>query len=350
MLTFLILSLLVLLHELGHFWAARKFGVKVLEFGFGLPPKLVRLGRRGGTEYTLNWLPLGGFVRLFGEDNDMGGKSRWVRFAILVAGVSANLLVGIAMFALVYSVVGVPTLGDSRVVVSQVVEGSPADLAGITEGDVVVTLAGEEVVSSSSFVETVGAKKGEMLTMYVTPLLPDGTVGENSRQVSLIPRTDPPEGEGAIGVGVVEVPSITYDKKPWYLAPFYGVVEGVKEAYLWGVEIMRGMVQLFGGLLRGTLPAEMSGPVGVWQAGEKIQDQSGILGSIRFGAILSLNLAVFNLLPIPGLDGGRILFLLFEGVFGKKRVSKYEGLVNGAGIIFLIALLIFITFKDIAKL
>lgn len=362
MITLLLLSALVLLHELGHFLAARKFGVKVEEFGIGLPPKALTIGKRGETEYTLNWLPIGGFVRLLGEDADPGwweklnpvvrkralyGKPAWQRAIIMLSGVGMNFLVGILLFSVVYSVVGVPHTAGEQVVVTGVVPGAPADLAGVEEGSVVRRVEGEEVTTSDKFVEIVNARRGQLVTMYVAKLLPDGTVSDTSRQVSLIPRVDPPEGEGAIGVAVITYPIVSYEKKPWYVAPFYGVVEGAKEAYLWGGEIVRAMGQLIGSLVRARLPEGIAGPVGVWRVGERVQQDGGWLASLRFGAILSLNLAVFNLLPFPALDGGRLLFLGVEKILGKKRTAKYEQYVHGVGIILLIGLLIVVTWKDI---
>lgn len=362
MVILIILSLLVLLHELGHFLAARRFGVKVEEFGIGLPPKALTLGKKNGTEYSLNWLPIGGFVRLLGEDADFSlrekinpllrkrayfAKPAWQRAVILTAGVGMNLLVGIVLFSLVYSIAGVPNFRGEQVVVAEVVEGAPADLAGLKVGDVVRRVGEQEVTTSDEFVAIVNEKKGQLVSLYVTEILPDGTLADSSRQVSLVPRMDPPEGEGAMGVAVATYPVIVYEQKPWYLAPFYGVVEGVKEAYLWGGEIVRGMGQLLGSLFRGKLPEGIAGPVGVFRRGQEIQQEGGILASLRFGAILSLNLAVFNLLPFPALDGGRLLFIGVEKLLGKKRTAKYEGYVHGVGIILLIALLLVVTWQDI---
>jgi regulator of sigma E protease len=360
--TIIVLSLLILLHELGHFLTARKFGVKVEEFGIGLPPKMLTLWRRGDTAYTLNWLPLGGFVRLFGEDGDLTffeklnpfvkktsfvGKPAWQRGLILVAGIIMNFLIGIVLFSIIYSVSGVPSLHGERAVVTQVVSGSPADLADINEGDVIAAFDDEVIATSDEFVRKIGDKRGQNVRLQITALLPDGTIGESSRIVEVVPRVNPPEGEGSLGVAIATIPIVTYEHKPWYLAPIYGAVEGVKESFGWGREILRGLGSLAGHLIRGQLPDGLSGPVGVWRAGEKISESAGIMGTLRFGAILSINLAIFNLLPFPGLDGGRLLFLGLEKVIGRKRVNKYENYIHMGGVMLLILLLLVVTWRDI---
>lgn len=362
MTTILILSVLILLHELGHFLTAKKFGVRVDEFGLGLPPKALKLFRRGDTEYTLNWLPLGGFVRLFGEDGDLNlyeklnplvkqrsfvGKPAWQRGLILLAGIFMNLLLGLFIFSAIYSFSGVPRVDRNMTVVTQVVKDSPAEGAGLEEGDVVIKIGDQEITEADAFVESINDSKGKAITLQVAPIRPDGTVGDSSRQVTVIPRENPPAGEGAIGVGIATVPLVSYEKKPWFSAPYYGAIEGVKESYAWGRETIRGIAGLAGSLGKGTLPEGISGPVGVWRAGEKISESSGWLGSLRFGAILSINLAIFNLLPFPGLDGGRLLFLGLERIFGRQRVNRYENQIHTAGVILLILLLITVTWRDI---
>jgi len=355
MITFLLLSLLVLLHELGHFLAAKKFGVRVEEFGIGLPPKALTLFTRKGTEYTLNWLPIGGFVRLLGEDADLSlwekvnpllrkqalfVKPAWQRAVIMAAGVVMNFLVGILLFSVVYSVSGVPVSVGEQVVVTEVAKGSPADLAGIKAGDVVRRVAELPIASAEEFVGAVAENRGQLLTLYLAEMSADGTTPASSRQVNLIPREDPPEGEGALGVGVVDYPQIMYEKKEWYVAPLYGVVEGTKEAYGWTrymIELLLHPKQLWEGI---------GGPVKVLQIGQE-QAQNGWLAFLRFGGVISFNLAVFNLLPLPALDGGRILFLLVEKVVGKKKTAKVERFVHGAGILLLIGLLLVVTVRDL---
>ncbi len=353
--TILILSLLVLLHELGHFLVAKLFGVHVLEFGIGLPPKALKIFQRGETEYTLNWLPLGGFVRLAGEDQDPSlwdklnpvarshmffAKPAWQRALIIVAGVAVNFVIGILMFSVIYTHIGIPHLSGQQVLVSEVTKGSPAELANITAGEVVVRVNETEIVSSDQFVATVKNKKGQAITLYVAKLDANGRKSESSRVVTVIPRENPPAGEGALGVAVATVPIVSYEKKPWYTAPYYGAVEGTKEA--WGWTMM--FLQIF------SHPAELlknlSGPVKVYQVGQQAAAE-GWLTLVRFAGIISLNLGIFNLLPIPALDGGRLVMVGLEKVIGRKRVAVAEKYVNGIGMGLLILLLIGVTVKDI---
>lgn len=353
----IVLSLLVLVHELGHFWAARKFGVEVEEFGFGLPPKARTLFKKNGTEYSLNWLPLGGFVRLLGEDGDriinplkrrkaFYAQAAWKKAVILLAGVTMNFILGFLIFSLVYAFVGVPELYGERVVVVEVASGSPADIAGIEEGDVMYRVGSEEVDSVDEFIESVSNDRGVSVRFFVGTMNIDGSFSDAAREVEMIPRIDPPEGEGALGVTVAGLPEVRYSKKPWYLAPIYGVKTGFEEAYLWSKEIFIGMISMFKDMLTGNLPAGASGPVGIAKATKKAA-AGGFLVLARFVAILSINLGVFNLLPIPILDGGRLVFLGLEQTIGKNRTDKLQKYVNIVGLVFIAVLLVAVTYNDI---
>lgn len=359
----LLLSGLVLIHEIGHFLAARIFGVKVEEFGIGIPPKAKSLFYSKGTEFTLNWLPLGGFVRLKGEqrpkslkilkygkqNSNFYAKPKWQRAIILSSGVIFNLLLGIVLFSVVFSFTGVPKVVGERVVVAGVSSGSPADISGLVPGDVVVRLGDEDINDVDEFIAAINSRRGSVVRLYVGSLEQDGTISDISREVSLIPRENPPEGEGALGVSIANVEIYEYDHKPWYLAPFYGVVVGAQEAFFWGKAVVDSLVKMIVGLFSGVVPVGVSGPVGIYQISQEVQ-KSGLVAFLRFSAILSINLGIFNLLPIPALDGGRLLFLVFEKIFGVKRIVKIESWVHGIGFIFLIGLLLLVTWQDILRL
>ena len=355
-LTILILSLLVLLHELGHFLLAKLFGIKVEEFGIGLPPKALTLGKRGETEYTLNWLPIGGFVRLTGEAEDptlwqklsakirgraFFAKPAWQRVLVLLAGVTMNILVGILLFSVIYAHLGVPQYAGSQVVIASVAKGSPADLAELKTGDVVTGLA-EGVVpkTADEFVAYVGAHKGQLTTFYIASMRADGTVATSAKQVRIIPRENPPAGQGSLGVTVESLPIVTYKHLPWYQAPFYGTVEGLKEAYGWTAMFVRILSH------PKELLANVGGPVKVVQVGVQAAAE-GWVAIFRFAAIISLNLGIFNLLPVPALDGGRVMMVILEKFVGRKRVAKIEGYVNAVGMALLILLLVGVTVKDV---
>jgi regulator of sigma E protease len=355
MLTILVLSLLVLLHEFGHFIIAKLFGIHVEEFGIGLPPKALKLFKIKETEYTLNWLPIGGFVRLAGEETDptlwermnplthghmFFAKPAWQRALVIIAGVTMNFLIGILMFSAVYSKLGVPTFAGEQVMVTQVVDGSPAEVAGVVAGEVVVRVGEMDIKKADEFVNIVKESKGQMISIYLAKVDSNGLKSDSSRVIEVIPRENPPEGEGALGVGVSTVPIVTYEKKVWYEAPIYGAVEGTKEAIGWSKEFLRIFMH----------PAEllknMGGPVAVVKVGQTAAKE-GWVTMARFAGIISLNLAIFNLLPIPALDGGRLLMIVLEKIIGRKRVVKFERYANSIGMILLLALLIGMTIKDL---
>lgn len=353
--TIILLSLLVLLHELGHFLIAKLFGIHVLEFGIGLPPKALRIFKRKETEYTLNWLPIGGFVRLAGEDTDPSlwdkinplthshmffAKPAWQRALVVLAGVSMNFLIGILLFSVIYTRIGIPILNGQQVLVSQVAKGSPAELAEMRAGEVIVRVGDSTITTAEQFIEQVKDKRGQLISIYVAKLDESGRTSESERVIQVIPRENPPAGEGALGVGVSTVPIVTYEKKSWYSAPIYGAIEGTKEALGWSREFGRIFMH------PKELMKNLSGPVAVVKVGNQAA-KDGLLSLLRFTGIISMNLAIFNLLPVPALDGGRLLMIGLEKIVGRKRVAKVEGYVNTAGMLLLILLLVFVTIKDI---
>jgi regulator of sigma E protease len=355
MTTIILLSLLILLHELGHYLVAKLIGIKVEEFGIGIPPKAIKLFTWRETEFTLNWLPLGGFVRLAGEDHDPSlweklnpflrkkmffARPPWQRVLVIVAGVVVNFVVGVLAFATIYSVLGVPKETGEQVMISNVVPNSPAAQADLVVGEVVTQINDEPITTAAAFVERIGAHKGRVVTLWVSTVTPQGARSDESRVITVTPRENPPEGEGALGVSVSTVPILTYEKLPWYQAPIAGVVEGIKEALGWS----KMFLDIF--LHPSELIKNIGGPVQVVKVGQ----QAVAMGwevTLRFVGIISLNLAIFNLLPIPALDGGRLLMVGLEKIIGRKRVAKAEQYVNAVGMGLLILLLIGVTIKDI---
>jgi len=356
MTTILVLSLLVLLHELGHFLIAKLFGIHVLEFGIGLPPKALKLFKYKETEYTLNWLPIGGFVRLAGEETpttlqlvgaSLGvgkhmffAKPAWQRALVIIAGVVMNFVIGVFCFSFIYTKMGIPKEVGKQVMVTQVSEGSPAKLANINIGEVLVKVGDEEITDSSRFIDIIKENKGKTISLYLAKVDVNGKRIDSLRQVSVIPRIEPPIGQGALGVGVASVPIFEYEKLVWYKAPFYGAIEGMKETWGWSREFLRIFMHPV------ELIKNVSGPVAVVKVGESAA-RDGWLTMVKFAGIISLNLAIFNLLPIPALDGGRLLFVGLEKIVGRKRVVKVEGYLNSIGMILLIGLMLFATIKDL---
>lgn len=342
----LVLSVLILVHEFGHFIVARKFGVWVEEFGFGLPPRII--GKKiGETLYSLNLLPFGGFVKLHGENSEEKlehprrafiRKSKKVRISIVVAGVIMNFLLAIVSFAIVYSFSGIPR-NIKNVKVVEVIAGSPAQTAGLIVGDIVKKVGKKEVAKVSEFVNLVEEGKGRKIQLTIER-------DSSETKLSVIPRENPPEGEGPLGVVITDT-EIYFP--PIYLRPFYGIYYGFKDAIFWGKSIATGLFGIIKGLFAGNLPQDVAGPVGIFAITSKVA-QYGILAVINFVGIMSINLAILNVLPFPALDGGRLLFIGIEKAIGRKILPKLESAVHTIGMIILLLLLLAITIHDIQRL
>lgn len=342
----LVLSVLILVHEAGHFFAARRAGVKVEEFGFGIPPRV--WGKKiGETVYSINLLPFGGFVRLHGEnfeeeieDKDRAflNKSKIQRTAIILAGVVMNFLLAMAAFSLVYSFSGIPRETD-KVKILEVTPASPAQEAGILEGDIVSTVGEEKIESISEFTKLIDEKKGEIVLLTVLR-------GEEEKKIRLTPRQDPPEEEGPLGV-VISSTEIYYP--PIWQRPFVGIYYGFQEAFFWAKTVLVGLADIFAGLARGVTPKEIAGPVGIYAITSEAAS-AGILTLINFVGFLSVQLAILNVIPFPALDGGRLLFIGIEALFGKKVLPRIESIIHTVGMIILLLLIFAITFYDIKRL
>lgn len=342
----LVLSILVLVHELGHFMVARRSGVLVEEFGFGIPPRIFAL-KVGETLYSLNLLPFGGFVKLHGENTQEGvgyparaflNKSKKVRVAILVAGVFMNFILAIAAFAVVYSFSGIPK-ETGKVKVVEVAPGSPAQVSGIVVGDIVKSVDGKAVTTDSEFVEMVETKKGGRISLEIER---NGEI----KKITLSPRESPPEGEGPLGVTITAT-EIYYP--PAVFRPFVGIYYGFKEALFWGGMVIAGFFKIFRDLFAGQAPKGLAGPVGIFAITSEAA-KYGILPLINFIGILSVNLAILNIIPFPALDGGRLLFVFIEGILGRKVGPKVESFIHTIGMIILILLILAITARDIQRL
>ncbi len=344
----LILSVLILVHELGHFFAARFLGIRVEEFGIGLPPKAKKLFAWNGVEFSLNWLPLGGFVRLYGEDREFGmddknaffNKPMISRLIVLLAGVTMNFILGVALFGVVYSFLGIPTQTD-RVRVVEVVQDSPAEKAGLKVDDIIskIQISNDkyQIDEVNAFIKKVNENKGKEISL----VLDDG------RELKVTPRENPPAGQGSLGVALSSMEMIQY---PWWQMPFRGVVVGMNEAVAWGKEIATNMWKLVSDIFAGKgVPKDVSGPVGIYQVTSQVY-KNGWLATLQFVGVLSVNLAILNIMPLPALDGGRIAFLGIELLVGKRRKNKIEGYVHSGGMIFLLALMALITIRDVMRL
>lgn len=350
----LMLSVLILIHELGHFLSARFFKMRVEEFGIGLPPRAIKLFKRKGTLFSLNWLPLGGFVKLYGEDMESPeqasspeaffNKPMWQRAVVLLSGVTMNFILGVIVFAVVYSYLGIPTKTD-KVIIIEVSKDSPAEMAGIVADSQVkkIIFDNKEVMFEGidGFIKQIDSLKGKELEIILASK--DGV----EKTVKIIPRISPPDGQGALGVALS---GIEMKKFPWWQTPFRGIRVGLEEAWGWGKEIAKNLGVILYNLITGKgLPKDVAGPVGIYEVSKEVY-KVGWIAVLQFMGILSINLAILNVMPFPALDGGRIVFLGVEKIIGKIRKNKIEGYVNTFGMIFLLGLMVLVTVKDVIKL
>ena len=356
----IILGILVFVHELGHFSVAKWFGVRVDEFGMGFPPRAMRLFKRGETEYTLNWIPFGGFVKIYGEDSlgedgksnpdyarSLGAKKWWQQILVLIAGVVMNVLLAWIIFtgALLS---GAPTLAsqtehpellrNAQLTVIGIAPNSPANEAGI--------VAGEAIVSASHDEATLTEFTPDAFTQFIQSTPTEGTVmlelakGSTTREIAVTPVTTINPGTQAIGVSIDRVG----------IAPGLRLFPAIGQGFVATYQTVGGTFRSFGQLVTGKVSLNaLSGPVGLTQmVGDAQKVGFGYLAILT--AIISINLAVINILPFPALDGGRILVVIIEILIRRPLPSKFIGWLNGAGFIFLILLMLAVTAKDIVKL
>ena len=350
---FLSLIGLIVLHELGHFLIAKKFGVKVEEFGIGLPPRI--FGKRiGETIYSLNLLPFGAFVKISGEEDriesahSFSEKPIWQRALIILGGVVSFWFISAILLSIVFGIGAPQAISDeeavekAKVQIITVTPGSPAEIAGIKIGDTIKEFSIFNFQFSINKVKEVQEftekYKGEEVTLTIER-------GKEVFDVSLVPRAFPPEGEGAMGVGLARIAERAY---PWHLA----LKRGIESCLTTTFAVIIGLAEISGNLVQGKgLPpgAELVGPVGIGSLMIQFA-QLGINYYLQFIAIISIYLAIFNLLPIPALDGGKLLFLGIEKIRGKPVSQKVEQNITAFFFMALIALMIWVTLKDMARL
>ena len=330
-----VLSLLVLAHEIGHFVAARRVGIRVVEFGIGWPPRLISR-RVGETLYSLNLLPLGGFVRMFGEfggaePGSFMSKRPGERAIVILAGVAMNLLIAPVLFALAF-MIGEPVYTD-RIFVQEVVPETPAAAVGLRAGDRIVTINDVAITTMAQVREQIGD------TEAATPIRL--RIERSGRQVTLdvVPAFNPQIER--LAIGVVLLPEHTI-KRYW---PWEAAWRGVQRTGEVFVLIGLGVATL----VQGSEEADLLGPVGIASLTGQVA-RSGLSRLLTFTGFLSINLAIINLLPIPGLDGARFAFTVVEMVRGRPINPKREAAINFAGIVLLLTLTLLITYRDIVRL
>lgn len=368
MITFLIfiavIGVLVLVHEWGHFIMARRSGMRVDEFGFGFPPRLFGI-KKGETVYSINWIPFGGFVKILGEDGDsrdnprsFGAKPISARLKVIVAGVAMNFLFAILLLILgnffglrigLFDEEIISRARDKKIQIIQIVPGSPAEKAGLNVLDEIVGFktSGEFFYSDPVIIYTATVEEVQKFTFdhigqTLTVVLRRGTGDDDLVDKQVETRINPPQGEGSMGIVMALTGVVSY---PWYEAIWRGGYDGIILAY----NIIYSYGLLFKTLFTdGKLIGEVSGPVGI----ATITGQAARVGFsylTQFVALISVNLAVLNIVPFPALDGGRAIFILAEKFRGKPVDKRIEGFVNSFGFALLLALMIYVTIKDITK-
>lgn len=364
----LVLLILVMIHEFGHFIAAKRGKIGVEEFGFGLPPRL--WGKKiGETIYSINWLPLGGFVRLVGEDdigpidkkkhhgdvsNNFAHKSLGRRTVVVLAGVFMNLALAIVIFYIVLWATGfkviVPSLADHKFkFVNQSTKvlvfpsaGSLAEASGIKPSDAIIAAEGLSIKSADDLQKAIRSNENREIALTL-----EDTVSNKQRQVKLTPKYDENLKAAAIGVGINEFVSLNYETFP------QKVFSGFTHSY----NISEFSLKVFGGLINYAITHKdirpvsenVSGPIGIAQIISQVTAM-GFIPTLSLVGLLSLNLAIMNVLPIPALDGGRFFFLIIEAIIGRRIYPQAEKWVHSVGLALLIGLFLLVSYNDILKL
>lgn len=340
----LALGVLIFLHELGHYLTSKLFKIQVEEFGFGFPPRMLKLFRIGETDFTLNWIPFGAFVRPKGENdpNVPGGLASAPpiqRLIVLLGGPLMNLLTAVILLTVIYGRVGVPDM--SRVLITDVTANTPAQSAGMQAGDIFITANGQPITTASDLQAIVRTNLGQEMTFVLQ---------RDNQQVTIkaVPRTEYPSDQGPLGVSL----SVPYKSGTAIEALSLGASMTLyqsKELFSMPIRLIQGKVSAD--------QARFVGPKGMYdiysQARQTDEENAGsstpaaTVNTLWLLANISIALGVTNLLPFPALDGGRILFVLPELLFKKRIPAKYENMVNLVGFTLLLILMVVVTAQDI---
>lgn len=333
-----VISVLIFVHELGHFVTAKLSKIHVMEFAMGFPPRLLHV-KRGETTYSLNALPLGGYVKMAGEEDptaprSLAGKPAPIRAIVIGAGATMNAVLAVVLFAVVAMIPKDIVSGDVTVV--EVFPNSPAAAAGIQADDVIRGVNGETVRNSGDLTYQLRLRMGAEAKIEVERAgqMVQGTV---------VPRWRPPAGEGATGIVIrTDNVQIVKDSESFFPAMWSGVRRSGETMVLVKNEVTEWIA--------GTVEPSVTGPIGIAQLTGEVAGL-GFIPLLELGALLSLNLAVMNILPLPALDGGRLFFLLIEVLRGGKRIpARKEALVHLAGFVILIGGVLIVSYFDIMRI
>jgi len=338
------LAVLIFIHELGHFLAAKIFHVGVEEFGFGIPPRAVTLFKVGETIVSLNWLPLGGFVRLKGETDPsipggLAAANPWKRICVYMAGPAMNLLAAVILYAIIFARIEAPDLTRlNDVMVMTIAQNSPAETNGLQLNDVIQKVNDQTINNIDTLQAIVAQNLGKEITLTVLR-------GGETVQIKLTPRANPPANEGAIGIGLSS-PSVKVNF-------FTALPAGVYATY----EQCVGLLTMVGKLISGRVPASQGrlvGYKGMYDIFQNIRTSGDIngypawIGVLGFFTSITISLGLLNLLPIPALDGGRVVISALPEIILRRRLSpEFENVAIGISLLLLIVLLVVVNLQDI---
>ncbi|MEK7176907.1 MAG: RIP metalloprotease RseP [Patescibacteria group bacterium] len=352
----IILSALIIVHELGHFLVARYFSIRVDEFGLGFPPRAKRLFSWKGTPFTLNWLPFGGFVKIFGEnptDQETGvradpesfaSKNRGIQASVLVAGVVGNFVFAWLLFSLGF-MTGLPApaslslpVEDAHTVITTVLPGSPAADAGLKSGDSIISLSRDGVYSGLSPEEV-----SEFIAKAGTPLIFEIERGGKVSKNNVLPEEGIISDRPAVGISMDIIGTVK-------LAPHKAIWHGLKTTGELTVQTGKAIINFISQAVTGKADLSgVTGPVGIVGMVGDVREL-GFAYLLTFTALISINLSIINLLPFPALDGGRLLFVGIETLTRKPVPARLFNVVNTVGFALLILLMIFITVQDVKNI
>ena len=340
-------TVLVAVHELGHYLAGRLSGMKVLEFAIGFGPRLLGV-RRDEIEYNVRAIPFGGYVRILGQDDfaiqqegigdprAFTSKPWWSQAIVLVAGVTMNMVLALFVLTIAFATGTTAPTGDVKV--DQVAASSPAEKAGVQAGDIVRAIDGRQITRSADLVQYVRSRA--RTESEVTLELERN--GRPVAPIKAIPRADPPEGEGPLGIRLEDVQGPVAVPLPQAFTQALGLTGDVID------QIAQLPGQLFASRGGGGGSPQIGGPIQIFVATGQIA-QYGLPTLLKLVGVLSVNLAVLNIVPFPGLDGGRLLFVLIAGIFRKRLSPQVEAAIHAVGFVLLLALLVVVSISDIRR-
>jgi len=341
-------TVIVAVHEFGHFLSARLLGMKVLEFAFGFPPRVAGI-RRGETEYTLNWIPFGGFVRILGQDDfsirqqgtgdprSFTSKPWWAQAIVLAAGVFMNFVLALLILTVAFATGTTAPTGDVRVF--DVRPSSPAAAAGLQVGDIVVDVDGTPIHTARAMVTITSraAQKQQEISIDVT------RNGQPLPPIKTTPRADPPEGEGPLGVQLEEVQAAVAVP----LAQAFGSAVSLTGDVVGQIVALPAQLIAQRAAQSGGAPV-VGGPIEIFRVTGQVA-QFGIPTFLKLVGVLSVNLGVINIIPFPGLDGGRLFFVLLGALLRRRLSPQVEAAIHAVGFVLLLGLLVLVSISDIRR-